>query len=160
MGALRVCRILSHPNPTSRKRKGYYPHFTVEETRARGDQVLTWPRSHRELFYSPVCLTSFDVKLKSPQCCAWEGDLPPSSGLGWAPFSQRDPPPPPDRSPRRSSLFLLSWMVCPSLAPFGQTSLSTAPHHRDLSGPHSQKVRRDGRSTVAMLRHPSHTPQF
>lgn len=91
VGAPRICRILPHPNPTLRKRKGYYPYFTAEETRAQGDQVLTWPRSHRELFYSRVCLTSLDFKPKSPQCCAWDGGLPPPPSLGWAPSSQRDP---------------------------------------------------------------------
>lgn len=27
--------------------KGYYLHFTGEESKAWGGQVLTWPRSHR-----------------------------------------------------------------------------------------------------------------
>lgn len=64
-GSAYSLRISSHPNPSLRWREGYYPHFTGEETRAQGRQVLTWPRSCGELSCSQVCLNSFDFSSKS-----------------------------------------------------------------------------------------------
>lgn len=92
-----VCRIFlpsSHLVPHSTyevEDTGYYPHFTGEETRAQGGQVLTWPRSHTELPYSRVCLNFSDFRSKA-LCSMQEGvGLPPCLGVGWALSSQRDP---------------------------------------------------------------------
>lgn len=120
-------RISSHPNPSLRWREGYYAHFTGEETRAQGSQVLTWPRAHREFSCSQVCLNSFDFSSKD-LCSTWRGvGLPPPPGLGGLPPPRGTPT---DRGPHRGSLFPLSVMPCPALAPLGQTLLSTALNRR------------------------------
>lgn len=127
--------------------KGYYPHFIGEETRVQGGQVLAWPRSLWELPYSQVWLNPFDLRSKA-LCSTWGVGLAPS-GLGWAPSS----------SPHGSCPPLLSLMM--SLSPwccFGKHYWNTALNHQDLSGFDSQKVRRDGLSITATLKHPPHTP--
>ena len=133
----------------------YHPHFTGGETKVQGGQVLPWSRSCWELPYSHIRLHPLDLgsralfhmgKSKSPSISRSGVDSILPGG------------PPTDCNPHSSCPFL-SDEESVSLVPLQQTLLSTTLNHRDLSSFDTQKVKRDGLSIIAMLKHPPLTLQ-
>lgn len=134
----------------------YYPHFTGRETKVQGSQVLPCPRSCWELPYSHIWLHPLDLRSKA-LCSTWEAVR--SSFISRSRVDSILPGgPPTDCSPHISCPFL-SDDESVSLVPLQQTLMSATLNHRDLSSFDSQKVKGDGLSIIAMLKHPPLTLQ-
>lgn len=163
VGPLTFCRISSYPHPTlffivpvRQKIKVIIPILQVKK--ARLGEVKCWlGQGHSESYpideYVSIPLT-LDPRFSAP--CGKEQVFPHLHVCGGLCPPRGTPT---DWSPHSSCLFLLGLTMCLFLVLLGQTLLSTALNHRDFSGFNSQKVKRDGLSTIAMLKHSAHTQQ-